>query len=245
MKLRTFFFLASLIGILAHDGTAQTQTPDCSQGGSALTFTGAGNGPALVATTGGGAGCSTIALTWYVTGFSAATIHLQGSQDNSSWADITSTALILEGSNPTSWTSGTTSNRIVVRAFLPYFRMTVDGLTGSGTVQGQIYGYKGSSPAPIAETQDIIIIGNGTVLSGQQAVTGSAVALASNATKSVCVKANLANTINVYVGPSGVSTSTGLELPPGGGACILVTNTNLLYVVASTTGASVSWLASN
>ena len=88
------------------------------------------------------------------------------------------------------------------------------------------------------------LIGNTAVLSGQQSVTGSAVALGTNTSKSICVKAALGNTINVYVGPTGITTSTGFELTPGQGACLPVTNTNLVYVIASTTGASVSWLAS-
>ena len=76
--------------------------------------------------------------------------------------------------------------------------------------------------------------------SKQQAVTGSAANLGTNTAKSVCVKALIGNTINVYVGAVGVTTATGFELPPGLGTCLGVGNTNLLYVIASTTGASVS-----
>lgn len=83
------------------------------------------------------------------------------------------------------------------------------------------------------------------LLSGQQAVTATAAALATNAAKEVCVKALLANAINVYVGPLNVTTTTGLELGPGDSYCTRVTNTNALYVIASTTGAGVSWVARN
>jgi hypothetical protein len=83
--------------------------------------------------------------------------------------------------------------------------------------------------------------GQATFNSGQQAVTGTAVNLGNNATTSVCVKANIANTINVYVGATGATTSTGFELAPGQGGCWNRTNTNLVFVVASTTGASVSF----
>lgn len=89
------------------------------------------------------------------------------------------------------------------------------------------------------------IAGNATVLSGQQSVTGSAVALASNAAKSICVTATDGNLITVYAGPSGITTSTGYPLVPGKSACWPVTNTNLIFVIASTTGASVAWTASN
>ena len=84
-------------------------------------------------------------------------------------------------------------------------------------------------------------IGVGTFSAGQAAVTGTAASLGSNAARAVCVVALAANTIPVYLGPSGVTTSTGLQLSPGQGTCQPVNNTNLIFVVASTTGASVSW----
>lgn len=83
------------------------------------------------------------------------------------------------------------------------------------------------------------------VVSGQQAVTASAVALPSNTAKEVCVKALVGNALNIYVGPSGVATTTGIELAPGDGYCTRVTNTNALFVVASSTGSSVSFAARN
>lgn len=86
-----------------------------------------------------------------------------------------------------------------------------------------------------------LLVGSGTFNTGQVSVTGTAAALPTHASNSVCVKAAIANTINVYVGPTGVTTSTGLELPPGGGTCQPLNNSNLIFVIASTTGASVSW----
>lgn len=83
------------------------------------------------------------------------------------------------------------------------------------------------------------------ILAGQVAVTATAQALPSNATQSVCVKALAANTIKVYVGPSGVTTSNGMELSAGDGWCTSVTNSNAIYVIASTTGASISWAGRN
>jgi hypothetical protein len=81
-----------------------------------------------------------------------------------------------------------------------------------------------------------------SILAGQQAVTASAVALASNAlTRGLCVEALSTNTISVYVGPSGVTTATGIELPAGSSFCPAVSNSNEIYVIASTTGATVTW----
>lgn len=135
-------------------------------------------------------------------------------------------------------------------------------ITGSGSVTVVLFGYTdnpaagGSIGGSVAvtnfpATQPVSGSGNfstqpagfGSVLSNQQAVTASAVALASNAVHGACVKALPANTIDVYVGQSGVTTSTGYDLAPGDWACYQVSNTNLLFVIASTTGASVSWTA--
>jgi hypothetical protein len=102
-----------------------------------------------------------------------------------------------------------------------------------------------SAPVTIASNQSSLPVnaqplGFGTLIGFQQAVTASAVALSSNASHSFCVQALPANTTNVYVGPSGVTTSTGLPLQPGQVACWTLTNTNLVFVIASTTGASVA-----
>ena len=102
-------------------------------------------------------------------------------------------------------------------------------------------GPQASNAAPWAVNQT----GNAAAYSGQQAVTGTAAALATNSVKHACVKALIANTIYVYLGPAGVTTATGFELTPGQAVCLPVQNTNLLYVVGSTTGASVSWIATN
>jgi len=84
-------------------------------------------------------------------------------------------------------------------------------------------------------------IGFGTFNAGQQAVTGTAANLGNAAARAVCVTALAENTIPVYLGPSGVTTTTGLQLQPGQATCQPVNNTNLIFVVASTTGAGVSW----
>lgn len=121
---------------------AQQIPAPCSQSAS-LTTTGTGT---VIPTTGSGSssGCVGWRLTWYVTGFSGLTIALQGSQDNSSWANIGST-YVQEGTNPTVWTSSTGSNTIVVRAYFPYVRVNVSSVTGSGRVTWLLYGYPGTS----------------------------------------------------------------------------------------------------
>ena len=93
---------------------------------------------------------------------------------------------------------------------------------------------------PSGVTQPTQPAGFGSAVAFQQAVTASAVALSSNTTHSFCVQALASNAITVYVGPSGVTTSTGFPLAPGVGVCYQLSNSNLLYVIASTTGASVA-----
>jgi hypothetical protein len=116
--------------------------PNCSQ---ALTFTGVHAGAAISSTAGASQGCAGWRLTWQVAGsISAATIQLEGSQNNSTWAAF-SGALVIEGSNPTSWTSATVSNTIVVRASLPYVRVNVTGVTGTGSIKTLVLGYSGTS----------------------------------------------------------------------------------------------------
>lgn len=90
------------------------------------------------------------------------------------------------------------------------------------------------------------IFGNGSVTSGQLSATTTAQALSSSAViKNVCVKALAANAINVYIGGSGVTTSTGMELAANQAVCMPVSNVASVYVIASTTGAGVSWIATN
>lgn len=109
----------------------------------------------------------------------------------------------------------------------------------------------GTAPVPISATTaansntnaiTVTVSLPTAILSGQQAVTASATALATNTlAKGIVVEAKSTNAISVYVGATGVTTSTGLELPPGASATFQVTNSNAIFVVAATTGATVTW----
>ena len=77
-----------------------------------------------------------------------------------------------------------------------------------------------------------------TIYSAQQTVTTSAVALASQAlSNGLVITADPTNSAAIYVGPSGVTTSTGYKLQPGASISYGVTNANAIYIVsaASTT----------
>lgn len=86
---------------------------------------------------------------------------------------------------------------------------------------------------------------NGTVQSGQQAVTATAAQITGSGAGTMCIKALAGNGINVYIGGPGVTDSTGMELAAGNAYCAPTSHANQFYVVASITGASVSWIVSN
>jgi hypothetical protein len=89
------------------------------------------------------------------------------------------------------------------------------------------------------------VSGTGAVVAGQQAVTGTAAALPAAAlTTGVIITGLSTNTISVFIGPIGVTTSTGAEIQPGAALSVATPNLDNLYVVASTTGATVTWIGS-
>jgi hypothetical protein len=82
----------------------------------------------------------------------------------------------------------------------------------------------------------------GNIFSGQQAVTTTAAPLPANIlAASITVQARTTNTISIFLGGAAVTTTTGLELPPGAAITLQITNSNVVYVVAASTGANVSW----
>lgn len=83
--------------------------------------------------------------------------------------------------------------------------------------------------------------GLGTFSSAQQAVTASAVALGTNTSKATCIRSLGTSTQSVFIGPTGVTTGTGYELSPGDAQCWPVNNTNLIFVIAAATGATVAY----
>jgi len=102
-----------------------------------------------------------------------------------------------------------------------------------------------ASLLPVLAAPFVELAPQNTLFTGQQAVTATATAIATNTAKNVCLKALSTNTINVYVGTTGVTTATGFELTPGDGFCAPMSNSNLIFVIASTTGASVTYYGTN
>ena len=106
-------------------------------------------------------------LTFRATGFTAAKIEIDGSQDGITFAAIDST-LVQEGVNPTNWTSATVSNTIVVRAYSPFIQVNLVSVTGSGSLNTLMLGYVGTS----AQSDAGNTVGGITALTGDVSATG-------------------------------------------------------------------------
>lgn len=81
------------------------------------------------------------------------------------------------------------------------------------------------------------------VYHAQVTMTGSAIQLAPNTlSQGITIEALSTNSLSVYVGASGVTTSTGIEIPAGAAMSFPASNSNLLYVIG-TTSDKISWIA--
>jgi hypothetical protein len=174
---------------------------------------------------------------------SGATLSLDSSATGASW----STGGVIPAATIGAMTSAGSYANTSATTPTNFIQLTPT-ITGSGTVAVLVFGYTNNpvasggsvSVSNFPATQAVQPAGFASIISFQQAVTASAVVLATNATHGFCVKALPANSITVYVGPSGVTTSTGYPLAAGDSICYQASNTNLAYVIASSTGASVA-----
>jgi hypothetical protein len=85
-----------------------------------------------------------------------------------------------------------------------------------------------------------------TAYSGQKNVTtaGSHLVLGTTqAIVSITVTAKPTNTGNIFVGPDGVTSTTGLILQPGDSVSLDVSNVTAVYIDSAVSGEGVSWLA--
>jgi len=106
----------------------------------------------------------------------------------------------------------------------------------------------GTTPQPVTQSGpwSFNITASNTAISGQQAVTTAAVNLGTNTVKGLRVLNNVGSNANAYLGPSGVTTSSGYELTPGQYVDLPLTNTSQIYVVAASNNTStISWIGTN
>ena len=118
-----------------HAQQTTIQQPDCQL---FFTLTVAGSSPTYNNLT---TGCSYWSISLSVTGFSGATTAVQSAPNNNgspgSWATFGGTTVT--GTNPS---TSTTSAYWVGTGFYPFMRVNLSGTTGSGKVQGTLYGWR-------------------------------------------------------------------------------------------------------
>lgn len=158
----------------------------------------------------------------------------------------------MAGPLPFSTSSAPASNVTIVNPLDGSGNVKVDCAAGcsGGNPNGQAT-MANSAPMVIASNQSAVPVSQAPTLSaaalisGQQAVTGSAVALPSQAvTRTPCILNITGGTQTIYVGPSGVTTGNGFPIAVGGAFCgLTVSNLNQIFVIAGTTGSTASWLA--
>jgi hypothetical protein len=110
-----------------------------------------------------------------------------------------------------------------------------------------MYGFDGAAKEPLSlnSNGEINISPISSLYGGTKTVpTGTAEAIASSqAIYSVTIKALLTNTVAVYVGPSGVTTSSGFELLAGESVSIEVSNLNLVYCISGSASQVIRYIA--
>jgi hypothetical protein len=240
-------FLAPLLQAQQLQPVESTQ-PDCGKFIAPITT--AGTFVSATVNNKDGAGCDGWTVTYSSFGFATVSVLLQSAPMTTAGAAgtfVSFAGTILTGfTNPV---TATTQGETRATGYYPYVRVQIT-TTGTGYLTAEFHGFKSNANAASAiisvvgtiQTQEV---GNGTVLSNQQAVTAAAVALATNASRNICVKALVGNTANVYIGPTAETIATGMELAPGDSYCGPVSNTNLIFVIAAAVGQTVSWIATN
>jgi hypothetical protein len=89
---------------------------------------------------------------------------------------------------------------------------------------------------PVTLASDQTQTTNSSPFAFRQTCTASAAALPTNsATQGFRIMSLASNTGIAYIGPNGVTTTTGFPLYPGGYYDFKLSNTNLLYIIGSDT----------
>jgi hypothetical protein len=85
-----------------------------------------------------------------------------------------------------------------------------------------------------------------TVVAGQVSSTAAAVAFPANVAKSgVTIKAHASNTIPIFIGAAGsVTVNNGYQLSAGEAVFLEISNTNLIGVISTASGATACYLVS-
>jgi hypothetical protein len=185
-------------------------------------------------------------LTPSITGSGSVIIVLLGYLNNPAAAGSSSAAITspLDGSgnvkvNCEAGCNGSNASVSATGSAVPA-SATYLGASNGGNIIGVTADNLGDLHMVIENTAPTQPAGLGALIEFQQAVTATATVLATNSSHAFCIQALPANALTVYVGGSAETTSTGYPLQPGQYVCPQLSNTNLVYVIASGTGSSVA-----
>ena len=102
--------------------------------------------------------------------------------------------------------------------------------------------YQTTQPVSISTTVSTTEQPPTTIAHAQVPYAGTPLQLASNACKSVTIKAMTTNVGTIYVGGSSVTSSTGFPLGPGDTLSLDISNTNVIWITG-TTSDKISWIS--
>lgn len=187
-------------------------------------------------------GMAEVRLTVTVTG--TATITMEGTEDGTTYFPISA-----EQSNSTPSSTITASCMAALHVVgLQTIRARISSYS-SGSVTVTAHASPNSAPPFLPkDSSGRIVVASGnptTPVNGQATVGTSAAALASNSlTNGVIVQALSTNTVSIFVGVSGVTTSTGFELQPGQATSVAVTNTSSIFAISGSAAQGLCFIGS-
>jgi len=118
--------------------------------------------------------------------------------------------------------------------------------SGSANAENQALQLAQETAAATAAAAIALELANQTSLAaGQVTVGATQVQLTAQAIDDgyeVCIKALVTNTGTIYLGVTGVLTSTGFELSAGESISLRITNLNLVYAIADAAAQKVCWI---
>lgn len=176
-------------------------------------------------------------LAFSTTAATSGTISISGSVDGTNYLPTTYAALA-SGGTASSFNAATATIGQINTVGISYIQFTASSLVGTIIITS--VGSNGVSnvmldnPLPAGQNAIGYISSPSAPLAGQVTTTGTAAAIGSG---SLTTGVTITNTgsANVYIGPSGVTTSTGYALIGGTSVSLVVANLSSIYAIGAGT----------